>query len=151
MYNRSLVLALFGLVYVDHPASQHLLLLAYLVLWTYFVCHSGWWVNFCFCYFFEVWTIYQGNTHNGWCCFLRRRIALSLSPSNLSPELHFGFTTRRKARRILSLSFFCFLLRTGGMLFNCWKWMILEFKIVGLVTFLNFAFLSTSGYLIIYC
>lgn len=35
-------------------------------------------------------------------------IALSLSPLYLSPDLHFGFTTRRKARRILSLSFFFF-------------------------------------------
>lgn len=48
--------------------------------------------------------------------FFRRRIALSLSPLYLSPDLYFGFSARRKARRCLSLSFNFYLLRTGGWL-----------------------------------
>lgn len=35
-------------------------------------------------------------------------------------------------------AFFFVCLRTGGTLFNSLKWMILEFKIVGLVTFIEF-------------
>lgn len=138
MYNRSLVCSTvwFGLCSIILLCSTGLLGIMNVF------CVFIWLMNyvsflFVFSLFQEVWTIYKGSTHSGY-HFFRRRIALSLSPLYLSPDLHFGFTTRRKARRILSLSFFFVCLRTGGTLFNSLKWMILEFKIVGLVTFIEF-------------
>lgn len=135
MYNRSLVFSTvwFGLCSIILLCSTRLTWYLMNVF-----CVFIWLMNYVsvFCLF----TLYfkkKGSTHSGY-HFFRRRIALSLSPLYLSPDLHFGFTTRRKARRILSLSFFFICLRTGGTLFNSLKWMILEFKIVGLVTFIEF-------------
>lgn len=108
MYNRSLVFSTvwFGLCSIILLCSTRLTWYLMNVF-----CVFIWLMNyvsvflFVFSLFQEVWTIYKGSTHSGY-HFFRRRIALSLSPLYLSPDLHFGFTTRRKARRILSLSFF---------------------------------------------
>lgn len=107
MYKRSLVLALFGLVYVDHSASQHLLSFCLLgIMNVFWVCL----INDFFLLFQEFFfqfikvTTYSGHY------FIQRRIAISLSPFYSSPFLHiFLCTARRKARRFLSLSFFLFI------------------------------------------
>lgn len=78
MYNRSLVLALFGLVYVDRSALQHLLILAYLVSWTCSFCVCLVCVCVCFLLFEEFRGI-EGSTHSGY-HFIQSWITLSLSP-----------------------------------------------------------------------
>lgn len=145
MYNRSLVLALFGLVYVDRSALQHLLILAYLVSWTCSFCVCL--VCVCVCVF---------------CClknFEELRVALTVGiissrvglhyhfrlSLHLSADLHFGFT-RRKARRIFILEFFSFLFVEDGWIAidfvrNGWFFRILR---SGISFILNFALLCFS-------